>query len=207
MPSSISNAVSTVTRIGGAIAVSSDVSVDPVSSVQESTEATTQATEAITSPTATVLDDAHTASTTLGNEVSLSSQISSSSASASPLPLKHEESKPSIGAAAIAGIAVGAAFLIAISLGTVFLILRRQKRDLPGKPRSMSPPTSDIGHEKIVCEEAELAGQEVQPQSSRPRVDAPVEILELDADSPVSPLWEPMQMSGTERRARIAQNF
>ncbi|KAH6644430.1 hypothetical protein C7974DRAFT_408111 [Boeremia exigua] len=203
--SSASKTVSTVTLIGGPTAVSSKVSAEP----SVSTLSTPPTTTSASAQTVTAVGD-ETSSNVLDNGASSTLQISSSiytRGPASPAPVHYKETESALSGTAIAGIAVGSTCFVAVSFGAIFLILRRRKRSQPGGPRSMSPPIHERGGGKEPYEKAELAGQEVEPRSPEAVVDAPVGRVELDAGSPVSPVWEPVHVSTSERRAKVAQNF
>lgn len=116
--------------------------------------------------------------------------------SASSLLAAQDEPQPALSTSAIAGIAVGS--LLALTLvGVVVSLLRRRKRN----PHPLSQPIYEPGNSRIVREKAGL-----NEQYSDVGVGGPVGVAELDGGSPMSPVMEPVHLSISERRTRVAQN-
>ncbi|KAF3011179.1 hypothetical protein E8E13_011566 [Curvularia kusanoi] len=146
---------------------------------------------------------ATTKSTVVGYGTPANSQTSSTAlsySSGSSAPANHEKS---MSPAVIAGIAVASIAILGSFVVAAFFLSRRFQRRHHGRSAETPPPLvhePDKGrhpHEKA----------ELDAKHSEVGFGAPVGHAELDGGSPVNPIYEPVHVRASERRARIAQNF
>lgn len=211
-----STAISTATFVGAPDIVSSEdptsvaASTEPASTGAPHTEAASTevlSTEAATASPKPATESSETQTATGLDVASSSTSYTSDSAhpsSSTPSALAAHNSKSAPSTSVIAGIAVGSVALISFIAFIAFLLFRYLRRRRQATYPAHQPLPSPYEPNK-----GDHLQEKPWPNRHNPMLHAhaPVGCAELDGGSPVSPVWEPVELGTRERKASVAQNF